>query len=122
MSHPLLCKHCLAEYNAYKEQQPGFGYEITIKIWICPKCGHRKSIYSEEDLKAWEQATKYKPPKTKNRDFESIYKNPNKSGWGEPTVLKPNKHSCGDGCKCEDGDCSSGGNDGCGGGCGGCTP
>jgi len=113
MSHTPKCRHCRTEYEAYSEQQAGFAYDVTIKVWVCPACGHRKAVISQEDIDEWDVAKRYIPPSKKRRDFESIYNNRNKSR-GVPGILSRSKdHNCGDG---KDG----GSNGGCGGGCGSC--
>jgi len=119
MSPVPTCRWCEIEYQAYSEQQAGFSYDTLIKVWVCPTCGHRKSMYTQNDMESWGKAEKYKAPKIINKDFESIYKSPN-NFRGVPGILTPPKHGCGDDCKCGDGGGGGSGNSSCGGGCGGC--
>ena len=90
MRRPPKCGHCAIEYQAYKEQQTGFDYEILISIWICPICEHRKSVYTQNDLDCWDNTTKYVPKKTENKDFDLIYDN----FRGIPGTITTQKQEC----------------------------
>jgi hypothetical protein len=95
----------MVDYQSSTEQQFGVDNFWPIKIFLCPECGHKKSVCTKKDLAVWKKLKKYKAPTQETKvTFNTLKSNEgfNQRGLSSKEYQPIQKHNCDGKCDCDD--------------------